>query len=154
MTDEEDNIILGKIVFDDNNQEIKSRACLGKNCSRSIIVFLSQLFVVLLIIFGCIGEFISQKLVLIQLFGLEFCVVQQDTFYLHQDYEQVNFCKNRFFISMVGLSETGKSKLIYNWLKNGTFQPEVYKIYFFSQRCQKLYDVMQNKLKFSSLFKV
>ena len=53
MTDQEDNIILGKIVFDDNNQERKSWACLGQTCSRSLIVFLSQLFVILLIIFGC-----------------------------------------------------------------------------------------------------
>ena len=53
MTDREDNINLGKIVFDDNNQERKSWACLGQTCSRSLIVFLFQLFVILLIIFGC-----------------------------------------------------------------------------------------------------
>ena len=53
MTDQEDIINLGKIVFDDNNQEKKSWACLGQTCSRSLIVFLSQLFVILLIIFGC-----------------------------------------------------------------------------------------------------
>ena len=29
--------------------------------------------------------------------------------------------KNRVFISLVGPSETGKSQLIYNWLKTGTF---------------------------------
>ena len=45
MTDQEDNINLGKIVSDDNNQERKSWACLGQTCSRSLIVFLSQLFV-------------------------------------------------------------------------------------------------------------
>ena len=56
MTDQEDNINLGKIVFDDNNQERKSWACLGQTCSRSLIVFLSQLFVILLIIFGCFGR--------------------------------------------------------------------------------------------------
>ena len=53
MTDLEDNINLGKIVFDDNNQERKSWTCLGQTCCRSVIVFLSQLFVILLIIFGC-----------------------------------------------------------------------------------------------------
>ena len=37
------------------------------------------------------GEFTFQKLVTNQLFGLEFCAVQQDTFYHRQDYEQVNF---------------------------------------------------------------
>ena len=53
MTDQEDNISLGKIAFDDNNRERKSWACLGHTCSRSLIVFLSQIFVILLIIFGC-----------------------------------------------------------------------------------------------------
>ena len=52
MTDQEDDIILGKIVFDDNNQERKTWSCLGQTCSRSLIVFLSQLFVISLIIFG------------------------------------------------------------------------------------------------------
>ena len=47
MTDQENNINLGKKVFDDNNQEKKSWDCLGKSCSRSLIVFLSQLFVIL-----------------------------------------------------------------------------------------------------------
>ena len=93
MTDQEDNINLGKIVFDDNNQERKSWACLGQTCSRSLIVFLSQLFVILVIIFGCFGDFTFQNLVTKQLFGLEFCAVRQDTFYLHHDYEQVNFYK-------------------------------------------------------------
>ena len=53
MTDQEENVNLGKTVFDDNNQERKSWSCLGQTCSRSLIVFLSQLFVILLIIFGC-----------------------------------------------------------------------------------------------------
>ena len=48
MTDQEDKFNLGKIVFDDNNQERKSWAYLGQTCSRSLIVFLSQLFVILL----------------------------------------------------------------------------------------------------------
>ena len=39
------------------------------------------------------GEFTPEKLVTNQLFGLEFCAVRQDTFYPHQDYEQVNFYK-------------------------------------------------------------
>ena len=34
-----------------------------------------------------------QKLVTNQQFGLESCVVRQDTFYPHQDFEQVNFYK-------------------------------------------------------------
>ena len=52
MTDHEDNMNLVKIVFDDDNQERKSWACLGQTCSRPLIVFLSQLFMIMLIIFG------------------------------------------------------------------------------------------------------
>ena len=55
--------------------------------------------------------------------------------------------KNRVFISLVGLSETGKSQLIYNWLKIGTFQPKFDKIYFFYQHSQPLYDVMQKEIE-------
>ena len=100
MTDQEDNINLGKIVFDDNNQERKSCACLGQTCSRSLIVFLSQLFVILLIISGCFWRIHFHKLVTDQLFGLEFCAERQDTFYPHQDYEQVNVYKkpSHYFI--------------------------------------------------------
>ena len=78
MTDQEDNINLGKIVFDDNNQDRKSWSCLGQTYFRSLIVFLSQLFVILMIILDAFGEFTSQKLVTNQLFGLEFCAVRQD----------------------------------------------------------------------------
>ena len=53
MTDREDNINLGKIAFDDNNQEKKSWSCLGQTCSRSLNVFLSLFFVFSLITFGC-----------------------------------------------------------------------------------------------------
>ena len=53
MIDQEDNNNLGKIVFDDNNQEKKLWACLGQTCSTSLITFLSKLFVILLVVFGC-----------------------------------------------------------------------------------------------------
>ena len=132
MTELEDKINLDKIVFDDNNQERKSCSCLGQTCSRSLIVFLSQLFVILLISLVAFGEFIFQKLVTNQLFGLKFCVVRQGTFYLTKIMNKLISTKNRVFISLVGPSETGKSQLIYNWLKIGTFQPKFdKKILFF-----------------------
>ena len=53
----------------------------------------------------------------------------------------------RVFISLVGPSETGKSQLIYNWLKPGTFQPKLDKVYFFYQHSQLLYDVMQKEIE-------
>ena len=55
--------------------------------------------------------------------------------------------KNRVFIPLVGPSGTGKSQLIYNWLKTGTFQPKFDKIYFFYQHSQPLYDVMQKEIE-------
>ena len=55
--------------------------------------------------------------------------------------------KNRVFISLVGSSETGKSQLIYYWLKIGTFQAKFDKIYFFCQHSQPLYDVMQKEIE-------
>ena len=53
MAEQEEDNILGKSVFDNNNQEKKFWSRLEQTCSRSLIVFLSQLFVILLIIFGC-----------------------------------------------------------------------------------------------------
>ena len=92
MTDQEDNIIPGKIVFEDNNQERKSWAWLGQTCYRSLIVFLSQPFVILLIIFGCFWKIYFAKTcdnstVWVGIFG----AVRQDSFYPHQDYEEVSF---------------------------------------------------------------
>ena len=55
--------------------------------------------------------------------------------------------KNRVFISFVGPSETGKSPVIYNWLKIGTFQPKFDEIYVCYQLFQPLYDVMQKKIE-------
>ena len=55
--------------------------------------------------------------------------------------------KNRVFLSLVGPFETGKSQLIYNWLKVGTFQPKFDKIYFFYQHSQSFYDVLQKEIE-------
>ena len=54
--------------------------------------------------------------------------------------------KNRVFISLVCPPETGRTPLIYNWLKNGTCQPKFDKIYFY-QHSQPLYDVMQKVIE-------
>ena len=48
---------------------------------------------------------------------------------------------------MVGPSKTGKSQLIYNWLKIGTFQTKFDKIYFFYQHSQPVHDVMQEEIE-------
>ena len=61
--------------------------------------------------------------------------------------KKVNSTKSRVFISLVRPSDTGKSQLIYNWLKIGTFQPKFDKIYFFYQHSQPFYNVMQKEIK-------
>ena len=57
------------------------------------------------------------------------------------------FSKNRVFVPLVGPSETGKSQLIYNWLRIGTLQTKFDKIYFFYQHSQTLYYVMQKEIE-------
>ena len=59
--------------------------------------------------------------------------------------------ENRVFISMVGPSETGKQKLIYIWLKIGTFQPKFEKICFFINVPNLFTMLCQKKLRISSL---
>ena len=53
--------------------------------------------------------------------------------------------KNGIFISLVGPNDSGKTYLIDEWLKVGTFQPKFDKIYFFYQHTQPLYDAMQKE---------
>ena len=53
MPDRTDNTNLDKIIFDDQNVEKRSWSRLGQTCFRSLIVFLSQIFAMLLIISGC-----------------------------------------------------------------------------------------------------
>ena len=53
--------------------------------------------------------------------------------------------KNRIFISLVGPSDSGKTYLIHECLKVGTFQPKFDKSYFFYQHLQPLSDVMQKE---------
>ena len=147
MPDQEDNLNQSEIVFGDNNQERKSWSCLGQTCSRSLIGFLSKFLVILLIIFDCFWRIYLSKTCEKQLFGLEFCAVLQDTFYPHQENEQVSFFKKSSLYFIVGPSETWKSQLIYNWLKIGTFQPNLDIIYSFYQHSQPLYDIMQKEIK-------
>ena len=55
MTEHTDNgLNLGNFVFADNNQERQSWKCFGQTCNRSLVVFLSQFFAILLILACCI----------------------------------------------------------------------------------------------------
>ena len=53
--------------------------------------------------------------------------------------------KNRILLSLIGPNDSGKTYLIYEWLKIGTFQLKFDNIYFFYQHPQPLYDVMQKE---------
>ena len=46
----DEGLNLGSFVFDDNNQERQSWKCFGHTCNRSLVVFLSQFFVILVIL--------------------------------------------------------------------------------------------------------
>ena len=55
MTEHTDKgLNLGNFVFDDNNQERQAWKCFGQTCNRSLVVFLSQFFVILVILVCCI----------------------------------------------------------------------------------------------------
>ena len=144
MTDQEDNINLGKSVFDDNNQESKSWACLGQTCSRALIVFMSQPFCYFVDHLWMLLENSPLKdLWRINCLGRNFVQCGRIRFTITKAMKKLISTKNRVFISLVGPSETGKWQFIYNWHKIGTFQPKFDKIYFFYQHSQPLYDVMQ-----------
>ena len=58
---------------------------------------------------------------MIQLFGQVFSLVQLDTVYHLQDYEQIVYAKHRIVLSSVGPSDTEMSQLNCTWLKKGRF---------------------------------
>ena len=60
--------------------------------------------------------------------------------------EKLISTKNRIFSSLVRPSNSGKTYLIYEWLKVGTFQRQVGKIFLFLSALQPLYDNMQNEI--------
>ena len=55
--------------------------------------------------------------------------------------------EDRVFMSMVGPAASGKSHLIFQMLKNGTFVPIFDKIFYFYQYFQKLYAEMQKEVR-------
>ena len=55
--------------------------------------------------------------------------------------------KEKFFISLVGPSGSGKSHLMLEWLTIGFFQPEFDKTYYFYQHYQSLYGLMSKDNK-------
>ena len=147
MTDQAKNINLGKIVFDDNNQERKSWNCLGQTCSRSLIVFLSQILSFCWLSLVAFGEFTFEKLVTNQQFGLESCVLRQDTFYLHQDYEQTITYKKSCLYFIGWSLRNWKNAAYLQLAKNWKISTKVWQNLLFYQHSQPLYDVMQKEIE-------
>ena len=97
MANQADQINLEKILFDENNSERKSWSCTGHSCSRSLIVFLSQFFVILIVIPGKFWRIhLSKSWTRVQ-FGWEFCLVLLESLSLLQEYEKTSFYKKKSF---------------------------------------------------------
>ena len=143
MLDHTDNISFNKIVFDDQNVERRSWSCLGQTCSKSLIVFWSQLFVILLFICGCFRRIHLTKTYDESTFWVGILCSAAE--YILSSLKSIS-TKNRKYISLVGPSDSGKTYLIHAWLKVATFQPKFDKTYFFYQDPQPLYDVMQGEI--------
>ena len=146
--------ILCKIVFDDSKQERKSWACFGQTCSRPLSVFLSQVFVFLLIIFGyfCrnhLAKTHDECTVWLQIL----CSAVGYFFTLTKTMNKVIPTKNCVFSSLVSLSETGKSQFVYTWLRNETFQPKFDGICFFINTLRHFLILCKKRSEVSSLFK-
>ena len=93
------------------------------------------------------GEFTFQKPVTNQLFGLDFCAVGLDTFYLGQDYEQVTFYKKSSLYFIGWSFRIWKIAAYIQLAENWNISTKVYEIYFFYQHFQPVYDVMQKEIK-------
>ena len=82
-----------------------------------------------------------------QLFGLEFCVVRQDTFCPHQDYEQIIFYKKSCLYFIGWSFRNWKIAVDLQLAKNWNISTKVWQDMLFYQHSQPLYDVMQKELE-------
>ena len=111
-------------------------SCSRQTCSRCLIVFLSQLFVIL-IIFGCfwrihLSKTCDETSVRVRIWcSRAGYILKSPRLYTSLLLQKIASCRSVYITSLVGSSETGKSELINDWLKIGTFQPEFDKFYFF-----------------------
>ena len=78
---------------------------------------------------------------------LELSRVRQDTFYPHQDYEQVFFYKKSSLYFIDWTFRSCKIAVYLQLAKIGTYQPKFHKIYFFYQHSQPVYNVMQKQIE-------
>ena len=125
-----DTFNVGKFVFDNNNQERMLWFYLGRFFSRSLIVLLSQLFVIFLLSLVAFGEINYWKRLKKWLSRWEICVAQHCTFYPHRDYKRFK-SDEKWCLSTVGQTiRDKKSFFINNRPEIGTYQPKSDQIYF------------------------
>ena len=93
------------------------------------------------------GEFIFQKFVTNQLFGLKMCAVRQHTFYPHHDYEQVNLYKKSSLYFIDWSFRNWKIAASLQFAKNWNISTKVRQNLLFYQHSQPLYDVMQKEIE-------
>ena len=98
------------------------------------------------------GGFLFQKLVTNQLFGLEICVVRQDTFYHHQDYEQNIFYKKSSLYFNDWSFRNWKSEVDLKLARNSNISTKVWQNLLFFINIPNLFTMLcKRKLKTSSL---
>ena len=115
---------------------------------RESSVFFCQLLVILLIMCCWFRASFKNFWRIHRLGGTSvLCVLQPVTLCPHQDYEQVNFYKNRVPIFLVGPLETGKWQHIHYWLKIGTFQQKSDESSFFIHTLSHFKMLRKKRLK-------
>ena len=93
------------------------------------------------------GELTFQKIMTVQLFGLEFCAVRQDIFDAHQGYEQFNFYKISSLYSIGWPIRTWKIAADLQLAEKWNIWNKLRQNLLFYQHSQPLYDVMQKEFK-------
>ena len=81
------------------------------------------------------------------MFGWDDCAVRQDTFYPHQDYEQVNFYKKSRLFIIGGSLRDGKVTICLQLSQKWRVSTKTWQNYFFHQHTQTLYAVMQKEIE-------
>ena len=131
MTDHTDKRLqLGNLIFDDKNQERQSENCFGQTCNWSLVVFICQYFVILLIL-ACFFKIITltetcdNKTVLIAIFSGTIVYILRS-----QNYRQIIFYE-RTNVYFIGWNKWIWKISFHPWLVNfWTFHPKLTKISF------------------------
>ena len=132
MTGQEDDINLGKSVLEDNNTERKSWTSSAQTCSRSLIVSLLQIFVILLFSCSHFWRVLPSKICDESTVWLEVLCSAAGYKLLSPRPKKANFYNKSCLNTSHRSTQAGKYQLINNLLKMKTAQPKPDKTYFLS----------------------